>query len=93
MTLPLQGISVVEIAQNLAGPIAAEILGHMGADEGFLAQIRLFPARGCGAVVMINAIQGWRLRDELLAAIGREYGWPPLSQAPVAARPAHRVSS
>src|SRR5499426_3029152 len=30
--LPLQGISVVEIAQNLAGPIAAEILGHMGAD-------------------------------------------------------------
>src|SRR5215471_10026713 len=30
--LPLHGISVVEIAQNLAGPIAAEILGHMGAD-------------------------------------------------------------
>ena len=32
MTLPLQGITVVEIAQNLAGPIAAEILAHMGAD-------------------------------------------------------------
>src|SRR5215475_8376633 len=30
--LPLQGITVVEIAQNLAGPIAAEILAHMGAD-------------------------------------------------------------
>ena len=30
--LPLQGITVVEIAQNLAGPIAAEILASMGAD-------------------------------------------------------------
>ena len=30
--LPLAGIRVVEIAQNLAGPIAAEILGHLGAD-------------------------------------------------------------
>ena len=30
--LPLQGITVVEIAQNLAGPMAAEILAHMGAD-------------------------------------------------------------
>ena len=30
--LPLQGITVVEIAQNLAGPVAAEILAHMGAD-------------------------------------------------------------
>jgi crotonobetainyl-CoA:carnitine CoA-transferase CaiB-like acyl-CoA transferase len=32
MTLPLEGLRVVEIAQNLAGPFAAEILGHMGAD-------------------------------------------------------------
>ena len=30
--LPLQGIKVVEVAQNLAGPMAAEILAHMGAD-------------------------------------------------------------
>ncbi|HEX7788853.1 MAG TPA: CoA transferase, partial [Methylomirabilota bacterium] len=30
--LPLQGIRVVEVAQNLAGPMAAEILAHMGAD-------------------------------------------------------------
>ena len=30
--LPLEGIRVVEIAQNLAGPIAAEILAHTGAD-------------------------------------------------------------
>ena len=30
--LPLAGVRIVEIAQNLAGPIAAEILAHMGAD-------------------------------------------------------------
>ena len=30
--LPLIGIRVIEIAQNLAGPYCAEILGHLGAD-------------------------------------------------------------
>ena len=30
--LPLEGVRVVEVAQNLAGPIAAEILVQMGAD-------------------------------------------------------------
>ena len=30
--LPLEGIRVVEVAQNLAGAMAAEILAHMGAD-------------------------------------------------------------
>jgi crotonobetainyl-CoA:carnitine CoA-transferase CaiB-like acyl-CoA transferase len=32
MSLPLEGIRVVEVASNLAGPFAAEILAHMGAD-------------------------------------------------------------
>ncbi len=30
--LPLTGVKVVELGQNLAGPFAAEVLGHMGAD-------------------------------------------------------------
>ncbi len=30
--LPLTGVKVVELAQNLAGPYAAEVLAHMGAD-------------------------------------------------------------
>ena len=30
--LPLTGVKVVEIAQNLAGPFATEILSHLGAD-------------------------------------------------------------
>ena len=32
MALPLDGISVIEFGQNLAGPFCAEILAHMGAD-------------------------------------------------------------
>ena len=32
MTLPLKGIKVVEVAQNIAGPFAAEILANLGAD-------------------------------------------------------------
>ena len=30
--LPLTGVKVVELGQNLAGPMAAEILAHLGAD-------------------------------------------------------------
>ena len=30
--LPLEGIRVIEVAQNLAGPYCAEILAHLGAD-------------------------------------------------------------
>ena len=30
--LPLSGIRVIEVAQNLAGPMGAEILAHLGAD-------------------------------------------------------------
>lgn len=67
-----------------AGKDDAFRFGHHGADEGFLAVIRMFPASGSGAVVMINSIQGWRLRDELLAAIGRAYGWPEIPAAPAA---------
>lgn len=32
MTLPLEGLKVVELGQNYAGPITAQILGQLGAD-------------------------------------------------------------
>jgi len=50
--------------------------GHRGWNEGFLAELRLLPALGKGAVVMINSNQGWPLLGETLEAIGREYEWP-----------------
>jgi CubicO group peptidase (beta-lactamase class C family) len=51
-------------------------IGHQGGNEGYLAEMRLFPAQGRGAVVMNNSIQGWPLRGEIIKAVGREYGWP-----------------
>ncbi len=45
--------------------------------------MKLFPARGKGAVAMINSIQGWPLPREILKAIEREYGWPAVAKPPV----------
>ena len=56
--------------------------GHGGMNEGFTAEMRLFPAVGQGAVVMLNSLQGWFLRSELLDAIGREYQWPVTQSSP-----------
>lgn len=54
--------------------------GHTGGNEGFLAELKLFPARGKAAAVMINSIQGWPLPREILKAIGREYDWPDIAK-------------
>jgi len=60
--------------------------GHQGGNEGFLAELKLFPARGKGAAVMINSHQGWPLGAEILNAVAREYDWP------VAAKPLESVA-
>ena len=65
-------------------------VGHQGGNEGYLAEIRLFPAQGRGAVVINNSIQGWPLRGELMRATGREYGWPiPQARHAAATMPSH----
>ena len=50
--------------------------GHGGANEGFRATVIFFPATGQGAAVMSNSDTGADLNQELLYAIGAEYGWP-----------------
>jgi hypothetical protein len=62
--------------------------GHQGVDEGFLAEMRVLPARRKAAAVIINA-HGWLLPVEIFKAIGREYGWPatPLRAASIAMPP------
>ncbi len=59
-------------------------MGHGGWNEGFVAQLTLFPALGKGAAVMINSVQGWPLLDEIINAIGREFGFPASQGAPLA---------
>ena len=66
--------------------------GHRGADEGFLAEFKVFPKRGKGAVVMINSFQGRLLPDEIFKAIGREYDWPAVVQRPTFVGDARRTS-
>jgi CubicO group peptidase (beta-lactamase class C family) len=56
--------------------------GHNGGNHGYLATMLMLPAIGKGAVAMVNSIQGWALPGEIVAAVGREYGWPPLKDIP-----------
>lgn len=58
--------------------------GHTGENEGYLAEVRFYPALGKGAVVMINSIQGGFIIDEVFGAIGREYQWPEAGNVPSA---------
>lgn len=57
--------------------------GHQGGNAGFLAELKIYPARGKGAAVMINSNQGWPLPREILNAIAREYGWPAVAKPSV----------
>src|SRR5262249_2112883 len=47
--------------------------GHSGVDEGFLAELRIYPARRKAAAVIINA-HGWLCPGEILRGTGREDG-------------------
>jgi len=60
--------------------------GHQGGNMGFLSELKLFPARGKGAVAVVNSTPGWPLPREILGAIGREYDWP------IAAKPSEPVA-
>jgi CubicO group peptidase (beta-lactamase class C family) len=56
--------------------------GHDGWNHGYVATMLMLPAIGKGVVVMVNSHQGWMLRGEITAAVGREYGWPALKDTP-----------
>jgi CubicO group peptidase (beta-lactamase class C family) len=55
---------------------------HDGWDHGYVATMLMLPASGKGVVVLVNSNEGWMLRGEIAAAIGREYGWPELKDIP-----------
>src|SRR5262249_31089480 len=61
------GSDFVGLAWRCAGDGDAFCFGHAGSNHGFLANLRLYPATGQGAAVMINSNQGWPLIEELLA--------------------------
>jgi CubicO group peptidase (beta-lactamase class C family) len=75
-----KGSEFVGLAWFCAGDGDEFRFGHAGGNHGFLADLRLYPATGQGAAVMINSNQGWPLIEELLQSIEREYGWPTMAQ-------------
>jgi len=54
--------------------------GHGGRNNGYVSVITLLPTRGQGAVVLLNSNRGFPLRGEIVAAIGRQYGWPAVGK-------------
>jgi CubicO group peptidase (beta-lactamase class C family) len=86
-----RGREFVGLGWFCSGEGCAFRFGHAGSNHGFLADLRLYPATGQGAAVMINSNQGWPLIEELFQSIEREYGWPATAQAasdtPIAVRP------
>jgi CubicO group peptidase (beta-lactamase class C family) len=81
LTDQTKGSEFVGLGWFCAGDGDAFLFGHAGGNHGFLANLRLYPATGQGAAVMINSNQGWPLIEELLASIEREYCWPAVAQA------------
>lgn len=50
--------------------------GHGGRNEGYVSSMRLVPAGGKAGVILLNSNRAFPLREEVIAAIGREYNWP-----------------
>jgi CubicO group peptidase (beta-lactamase class C family) len=50
--------------------------GHGGSNIGYKCRVVAWPETGVGAAVMTNGDDGTFLVQEILDAIGREYGWP-----------------
>jgi len=75
-----QGSEFVGLGWFCEGEGDAFHFGHAGGNHGFLANLRLYPATGQGAAVLINSNQGWSLMEELFHSFEREYHWPTLTQ-------------
>lgn len=89
-----RGIGGWGLGLAIAGAGDSLQFSHGGANEGFRGAFIGFALRRQGAVVLTNSDMGGALADEILQAIGREYGWPgypraelvPIAMAPDAIR-------
>jgi CubicO group peptidase (beta-lactamase class C family) len=65
--------------------------GHGGSNEGYRAQMIMFPGTGQGAVVMTSSDAGNEVMSDVIRSIAREYRWPAfqaVEKAAVALDPA-----
>ena len=61
---------------QIGGAPTNPYFSHGGVNEGFESLFVGYENNGEGAAVMTNAAGGSRLAEEVMAAIGTEYGWP-----------------
>lgn|SRR5215813_3364517 len=73
---------LAKISPGLAGLAAVRMKNSRLAMVGGLKVSTLFPALGKGAAVMVNSFQGGPLLDEIINAIGREFGFPASQRGP-----------
>jgi CubicO group peptidase (beta-lactamase class C family) len=86
ITVPLAG-SDYGLGLGVKGTGDNVSLSHSGANEGFRAQLVIFPRRGVGAVIMTNGENGGAVANELLRGIARAYQWPDYQPETVTAFP------
>jgi CubicO group peptidase (beta-lactamase class C family) len=61
------------LAVGLAGADESLAFSHGGRDEGFVAQLTMYPAKGVGLVVMMNGVNG-SLIGEIMRAFEETHG-------------------
>jgi CubicO group peptidase (beta-lactamase class C family) len=80
--LPGQAAEFVGLGWFCAGKDETFRFSHDGWNHGYTGTMLMLPAIGKGVVVLVNSNEGWMLRGEIVAAVGREYGWPELKDVP-----------
>ena len=70
---PIDGFGLGVMVDQPAGEPR---LTHTGSNDGYRAVLVAYPERGDAIAVMTNGDRGDALRDEIVRAAAREYGWP-----------------
>jgi CubicO group peptidase (beta-lactamase class C family) len=71
--LPPYGNGYWGLGVSVSGDGDSLSFSHNGRDEGFVANMMMWPARGRGFVIMMNGVNGG-LMNEIQRAIAEEYG-------------------
>lgn len=70
---PIDGFGLGILVDQVGGEIR---LAHTGSNDGYRAVLVVYPERGDAIAVMTNGDRGDGLREEIVRAAARTYGWP-----------------
>ena len=69
----IEGFGLGVMVEQVGGELR---LMHTGSNDGYRAILVVYPERGDAIAVMTNGDRGDALRDEVVRAAARAYGWP-----------------